>query len=150
MHAASQQTCRSKTTRILATVLSSTKLSSNPYNMLVIAMTGSGKTLVSVLLIKDKAGTLNVDGRKRVTVFLAPKVLLVQQVCTQTPYDALLEIGTHCLARVGHQLQQHSPYNCYAQDTTSAAVLWHTQISSEPKHNYTMSCHSFISSLTLS
>ena len=44
------------------------------------AFTGSGKTLVSVLLIKDKAGGLNEGGVKRVTVFLAPKVLLVQQV----------------------------------------------------------------------
>ena len=46
-----------------------------------VTFTGSGKTLVSVLLIKDKAGGLNEGGHKRVTVFLAPKVLLVQQVC---------------------------------------------------------------------
>lgn len=44
-------------------------------------LSGSGKTLVSVLLIKDKAGSLNENGHKRVTIFLAPKVLLVQQVC---------------------------------------------------------------------
>lgn len=46
-------------------------------------LVGSGKTLVSVLLIKDKAGGLNQDGHKRVTIFLAPKVLLVQQVRLQ-------------------------------------------------------------------
>lgn len=46
-----------------------------------VLLSGSGKTLVSVLLIKDKAGSLNENGHKRVTIFLAPKVLLVQQVC---------------------------------------------------------------------
>ena len=33
-----------------------------------------------MLLIKDKSGSLRQDGKKKVSVFLAPKVVLVQQV----------------------------------------------------------------------
>eukprot|EP00884_Botryococcus_braunii_P004673 jgi/Botrbrau1/14206/Bobra.0291s0011.1 len=49
-------------------------------NVIAFLDTGTGKTMVSVLLIKDKAYKLYEDGeKKRVTVFLAPKVDLVIQ-----------------------------------------------------------------------
>lgn len=41
---------------------------------------GAGKTLIAVLLVKDKAGGLDRHGVKKVSVFLAPKVDLVLQV----------------------------------------------------------------------
>ena len=37
-----------------------------------------------MLLIKDKSGSLRQDGKKKVSVFLAPKVVLVQQVSPVT------------------------------------------------------------------
>lgn len=40
---------------------------------------GSGKTLISVLLIRDKAHELQ-QAVKKVTIFLAPRVSLVNQV----------------------------------------------------------------------
>ena len=51
-----------------------------PSPALPVEPAGSGKTLVAVLLIKDKSGSLRQDGKKKVSVFLAPKVVLVQQV----------------------------------------------------------------------
>ena len=42
--------------------------------------TGAGKTLISVLLVKDKAEGAASDRAKKFTVFLAPKVDLVLQV----------------------------------------------------------------------
>ena len=45
-------------------------------------LAGAGKTLISVMLIKEKADELakSGEGRFKVTVFLAPKVDLVLQV----------------------------------------------------------------------
>ncbi|DBB11892.1 hypothetical protein WJX82_008855 [Trebouxia sp. C0006] len=48
-------------------------------NVIAYLDTGSGKTLISVMIINDKAEGLMADGCKKITVFLAPKVLLVQQ-----------------------------------------------------------------------
>ena len=55
-----------------------------PRSALSVKPAGSGKTLVAVLLIKDKSGSLRQDGKKKVSVFLAPKVVLVQQVSPVT------------------------------------------------------------------
>ncbi len=44
-----------------------------------VAAAGSGKTLISVLLIQDKAHELQ-RAQKKITVFLAPRVSLVHQV----------------------------------------------------------------------
>ena len=61
---------------------------------------------MSVLLIKDKAGGLNENGQKRITVFLAPKVLLVQQVL-QT-----LQTVSSLVATSGNTIEAHThqPY----------------------------------------
>ena len=44
--------------------------------------TGSGKTLIAVLLIKDKIHRMKSQGLKKSVFFLAPKVELVKQVST--------------------------------------------------------------------
>jgi hypothetical protein len=51
------------------------------------ALAGAGKTLISVLLIKEKAEELakSGEGKSKVTVFLAPKVDLVLQVPPSLP-----------------------------------------------------------------
>ncbi|KAL3131573.1 Dicer-like protein 1 [Trebouxia sp. C0009 RCD-2024] len=56
----------------------------------------SGKTLVSVLLIKDKSGGLTENGQKRITVFLAPKVLLVQQQAEVLRKHTNLRVAHYC------------------------------------------------------
>ncbi|KAL0046074.1 hypothetical protein WJX82_001682 [Trebouxia sp. C0006] len=65
-------------------------------NVIAYLDTGSGKTLVSVLLIKDKAGSLNENGHKRVTIFLAPKVLLVQQQADVLRKHTSLRVSHFC------------------------------------------------------
>ncbi|KAA6420863.1 MAG: endoribonuclease Dicer protein 1-like [Trebouxia sp. A1-2] len=65
-------------------------------NVIAYLDTGSGKTLVSVLLIKDKAGSLNENGHKRVTIFLAPKVLLVQQQADVLRKHTSLRVSHYC------------------------------------------------------
>ncbi len=42
---------------------------------------GSGKTLISMLLIKDKINKMQESGTTKLVFFLAPKVDLVKQVC---------------------------------------------------------------------
>jgi hypothetical protein len=49
-------------------------------NIILFLETGGGKTLVSVLLIKALAKNTRLETEKRWIVFLAPTVLLVQQV----------------------------------------------------------------------
>jgi len=49
-----------------------------------ITLAGSGKTLISVLLIKDKFNKMQESGEKKLIFFLAPKVDLVKQVPTAT------------------------------------------------------------------
>lgn len=51
---------------------------------LKLLVTGAGKTLISIMLIKDKAKNLHRDktfeAGRQITIFLAPKVALVWQV----------------------------------------------------------------------
>lgn len=49
-------------------------------NVIVYLETGLGKTLIAVLLIKDTANRLRDPLKKRVAVFLVPKVILAEQV----------------------------------------------------------------------
>lgn len=72
---------------------------------LSVLLIGSGKTLVSVLLIKDKAGGLNINGQRRVTIFLAPKVLLVQQVLQIAHFALATSVDTFLCQT--HQLHTH-------------------------------------------
>lgn len=69
---------------------------------LLVPLVGSGKTLVSVLLIKDKAGGLNENGQKRITVFLAPKVLLVQQVLQTVHFALAPSVSTFQVTPISH------------------------------------------------
>lgn len=69
---------------------------------LYVPLVGSGKTLVSVLLIKDKAGGLNENGQKRITVFLAPKVLLVQQVLQTAQFTLATSVNTLQITPISH------------------------------------------------
>lgn len=54
-------------------------------NIILYLETGGGKTLVAVLLIKALAKNTRLEKGKRMIVFLAPTVLLVQQVRTVYP-----------------------------------------------------------------
>lgn len=51
-------------------------------NTILYLETGCGKTLVAVLLIKSLAKNTRLENDKRLIVFLAPTVILVQQVHT--------------------------------------------------------------------
>ena len=57
---------------------------------------------MSVLLIKDKAGALNENGQKRVTIFLAPKVLLVQQVPKTVPSVLATSLNPFQVTPISH------------------------------------------------
>ena len=46
---------------------------------------GSGKTLISVLLVKEKADEYRQRNQKKLICFLAPKVDLVKQVSLHDP-----------------------------------------------------------------
>ncbi|KAK9865889.1 hypothetical protein WJX84_003096 [Apatococcus fuscideae] len=63
-------------------------------NVVVYLDTGSGKTLISVLLIKEKAHELQ-QSDKKVTVFLAPRVSLVHQQADVVRKHLDLRIGTY-------------------------------------------------------
>lgn len=57
---------------------------------------------MSVLLIKDKAGALSENGQKRVTIFLAPKVLLVQQVLKTVNIVLATSLNTFQVTPISH------------------------------------------------
>jgi len=50
-------------------------------NTIAVLETGSGKTIIAVMLIKDIAQSMKSSGEKKLMVFLAPTVHLVNQAC---------------------------------------------------------------------
>jgi hypothetical protein len=67
---------------------------------------GSGKTFISVLLIKDKYSELRRSEGRKVVVFLAPFVALVLQVCDRAPDRAT---RTPCLPHMHTRLLLRNP-----------------------------------------
>lgn len=72
-------------------------------NTIAFLETGSGKTLIAVLLIKSKYAEMLKQNRKMLAVFLVPKVPLVYQVrnnlCTDILFSALLISGYGCFSK---------------------------------------------------
>lgn len=50
-------------------------------NTIAVLGTGSGKTMIAVMLIKDIAQSMRSSGEKKLMIFLAPTVHLVHQAC---------------------------------------------------------------------
>lgn len=50
-------------------------------NTIAVLETGAGKTLIAVMLIKDIAQAIKSSGNKKLIIFLAPTVHLVNQAC---------------------------------------------------------------------
>lgn len=51
-------------------------------NTIAVLETGSGKTMIAVMLIRDIGQSLKISGDKRLILFLAPTVHLVNQACS--------------------------------------------------------------------
>lgn len=51
-------------------------------NTIAIMDTGSGKTLIAIMLIKEIGQAVRSSGDKKIIVFLAPTVVLVNQACS--------------------------------------------------------------------
>lgn len=51
-------------------------------NTIAVMDTGSGKTLIAIMLIKDIGQAIKSSGLKKLIVFLAPTVHLVNQACS--------------------------------------------------------------------
>jgi hypothetical protein len=51
-------------------------------NTIAVLDTGAGKTMIAVLLIKDIAEAIKSGDRKKLVIFLAPTVHLVNQACS--------------------------------------------------------------------
>ncbi|KAH9304311.1 hypothetical protein KI387_008715, partial [Taxus chinensis] len=62
-------------------------------NTVIILETGSGKTLISVLLMKQIAHELRAKGDKGLIVFLAPTIQLVVQQSDVIKYNTDLQVG---------------------------------------------------------
>ena len=65
-------------------------------NTIVYLETGSGKTLIAIMLLRSYAHQLRKPS-PYIAVFLVPQVVLVSQVCYFLSYDALCKFGTHYL-----------------------------------------------------
>jgi len=66
-------------------------------NTIAVLDTGSGKTLIAVMIMKEVGGTIKSLGVKRLIVFLAPTVHLVNQACyTLTHFLLLLIFHNKC------------------------------------------------------
>ncbi|XP_057839229.2 endoribonuclease Dicer homolog 3b isoform X2 [Cryptomeria japonica] len=64
-------------------------------NTIVVLETGTGKTLIAVLLIKQIANKLRDEGEKGIIVFLAPTVQLVAQQSDVIKYNTDLQVGCY-------------------------------------------------------
>ena len=69
----------------LAVLLKFGLTTTNVFSKVCLLMSGSGKTLISVLLVKEKAEECRQRAQKKLICFLAPKVDLVKQVSLHRP-----------------------------------------------------------------
>jgi len=77
-------------------------------NTIAVLDTGSGKTLIAVMLMKEVGQTIKTLAVKKLIVFLAPTVHLVNQACYIVPLLLLLLIFHRC---VHHTERSHHGLN---------------------------------------
>lgn len=68
-------------------------------NTIAVLETGSGKTIIAVMLIKDIAQSMKSSGEKKLMVFLAPTVHLVNQQYKFISNHTGLQVGEYCGAK---------------------------------------------------